>query len=528
MKKSIAFVLAFMMLALVGLSGCSGTTSTAASAAPASSSSAAPAASSAAPVPAKPTRSDLNLAIGTVSTLDPQASTLANDVLLYRQSYEGLVSIAPDGTPVPRVAESWEQSPDGLTYTFRIRKGIQFHNGEPVTAADCVFALERGQQQNILNAYVEDIVSISSPDADTVVIKIKAPNSAFLINISQVYIVSKKAVETLGDGFAAKINDAGTGPYKVAEYDPNVKIVLKKFADYYGSTGNIETATYNVINEAATREVAFESGELDFIEVPTSNWSAIESSGKYNTVLQETAKVCRLCMNTYTDNAVMKDKAIREAVMYAINKQAVIDVALNGLGVVANVFCNPKYIAGSSLDGVTIYEYNPDKAKQILKDAGYANGVDVGNFLIPNKNSMPEVAQIVQSMLAEVGIRTTIDQTDSSTASARSKTGDFGFYMNVSTMINHMSTMFRGFHSSGLATQCSKYNSPELDAYLVAGGAATTVAEMNAQYAKVNQYVADACIDATLYYLTIPFAWDKALNAKTNVDYYYINEWNWN
>ena len=362
-----------------------------------------------------------------------------------------------------------------------------------------------------MNAYVEDIDTITAVSDDTLEIKLKRVNSAFFINIAQVVIFSKKAVEDLGDQFAAKINNAGTGPYKLVEYDPNVKIVAEKYEDYYRETGNIEKVTFHIINEAATQEVAFESGELDFIEVPTSSWNEIRDSGKYSTTLQETARVCRLCMNTYTEGAPTVDRNVRLAIMHALDKQTIIDVAMNGLGVPADVFCNPKFIVGSSLDGVTIYDYNPEKSKQILKDAGYADGVDVGLFLVPNARGMPDVAQVVHAMLAEVGIRTTIDQADSSTASARSKVGDFGLYMNMSTMVNHMSTMYRGFHSSALPTQVAKYNSPELDKYLEAGAAATTVEEMNREYAKVNQYVSEIIIDATLFYQTVPYAWDQNL-----------------
>ena len=204
-------------------------------------------------------------------------------------------------------------------------------------------------------------------------------------------------------------------------------------------------------------------------------------------------------------------------------------VAAGGLGKVAYVLCNPTYIAGSSdKDFIGTYEYNPEKAKELLADAGYANGLTIPNvFMYGGSYDNPAVAQMLQAMWEAVGIKVTLEQAESATASTKSKEGYQDVYITNSNYIHHMANLKRAIHSSTIKTQVAKYNSPELDEYLDKGEAALTDAERDEWYMKANKFMDDFAVNIPLYYQHKAFAWDPALDAKPGCYYQYIQYWNW-
>jgi len=284
-----------------------------------------------------------------------------------------------------------------------------------------------------------------------------------------------------------------------------------------------------VITNSTTRVTALQTGELDFIEVPTSNWDAIVKSGKFGTEQKEGSKVCTLIVNFYRENSPLNDIRVRQAMRYAVDRDALIKVAAGGLGTKAEVICNPTYIKGSTLDDElkNSFQYDPEKAKELLKEAGYPDGVQLGIFLVPNAADNETVAQILQSMWDAVGIKITIEMAESATASAQSKEGYHDVYITNSNMVHHMSNQKRGIHSSTYKTQVAKYNSPELDSYLDNGEMATTDAERDEWYMKANKWLDNMAVNVPLYYWDRCYAWDPALDTSIGTYYQYIQEWNW-
>jgi peptide/nickel transport system substrate-binding protein len=210
-------------------------------------------------------RTDVNLSlVGVVSTLDPFKTSLTVDLMLFKQIYESLYYIDDYAKPHGRIASSHTTSPDGLVYTFNLRKDAFFHNGDPVKASDVVFSFKTAIASPVLAPYVNVIKEVKKIDDSTVQITLKQPYTPFLNNSSQVFIVSEKAYTAAGNKFGATITGAGTGPFKVVKYDGNTRIELEAFPKYYLGEAAIKKVTFIPMSDQSTGLIAFENGELDF------------------------------------------------------------------------------------------------------------------------------------------------------------------------------------------------------------------------------------------------------------------------
>ena len=523
-----------------------------------------------APTPAHEVRSDLNIALTDAPvTNDPHGNSKDMTQQLSHWINDGLILVEGDGTIKPG-----KMSADGLTYTFTIRDGVKFHNGDPVTPEDVVWSIERCTDMAYYKNYTASFTDVKKTGDKEVTITLKSPDNALLYNLYRIKILSQKRVyeiegitavpkledfadKTDADGktitakdqwkeayyvkkpktFGNVAEDAGCGPFVIKSYDKDRLIELEKFADYYdiANTGNIETVKINIITENSTRYNALLTGNLDLVQVPSANWEEIVANGKFNTLAMESATICTMIVNHFREGSPLGDKRVRQAIRYALNREAIIKSAAKGMGAVAYTLYNPKYIIGSSNVNEGTYEYNVQKAKELLAEAGYPNGFTLEQkFLVPKTGDSVAVAQVIQSMLKAVGIIVEIDQKDSSTASTESKNGTQDLYLTNSNYVFHMSDGSRAMHSRTIKTQVAKYawlpnNEGEtLDRLYDSAQAATNDAERDKLYEELNVWLNDQSINIPIYYHVKGFAWDKNLDADlTNPYYLYIQYWNW-
>ena len=479
----------------------------------------------------KEVKDTVNLSMTTaIDTTDPMSNTKDQNMQTFQWVYESLIFADGDANITPALAESWEIKNDGKDYVFKIRQGVKFHSGNTMTMEDVVYSYERNLAMSFMKNYTGAIESVEQTGDWELTIHLKSANNGFLYNLFNLKVVEKAIVEKEGENFGNTATLAGTGPYFYKSYEPNTLVVFEKFADYWNKekVGNIKTVNAHVITDATTRVTALQTGDLDFIPVPSASWEQIKNSGDFQTLQAEGTNVCTIIVTWYNEGP-LHDKRVRQALRYAIDTDNVIKVAASGLGTKAEVICNPTYVAGSTLDDElkASFPYDKEKAKALLKEAGYANGVDVGLFLIPNKNDNEKVAQVLKSMWEEVGITCTLEMAESSSASTRSKTGEQGIYITVSNYVHHMSNQKRAIHSSTLKTQVAKYNSPELDEYLDKAETALTDAERDEWYMKANKFMDDFAVNIPLYYQDKAYAWDKNLDAPISTYYLYVQDWNW-
>lgn len=359
----------------------------------------------AAPALAAP-RTDLN--IGLVlepPNLDPTMGGAAAAIreVTYQNIYQGLTRIDYRGETQPDLAKSWDISPDGLTYTFHLQTGVKFHDGTPMTADDVKFSLDRARAPKSTTAQPQLFASIQSVDVvdpATVKVTLKHPDGDFLYNMGwgDAVIVSPKTAKT------DATTPIGTGPFKFVDWVKGDHIDLVKNPDYWGTPAKLDKVTFKFIADPTAATSALLAGDIDaFPEFPApESLAQIKADPRFNVLVGSTEGETVMAMNL--GHKPLDNILVREAIAHAIDRKAIIDGAQYGYGTPIGTFfppSNPAYV-----DLTALSNFDPDKSKELLKQAG------VSNLTLTLKLPPPAYArnsgQIIQQELANVGINVKI------------------------------------------------------------------------------------------------------------------------
>jgi peptide/nickel transport system substrate-binding protein len=338
------------------------------------------------------------------------------------QMFEGLVTLEHGTTEViPGLAEDWEVSEDGLEYTFQLREGVTFHDGEPFNAEAVCFNFDRwynfsGQFQNEAVTYYWQTVfggfsdgetpslyeSCEASDESTVVLRVTTPSSSILsaLALTSFTFASPAALEEFGadegdvdadgifhpTGTYGTEHPTGTGPYKFESWTPGDRLVMVRNEDYWGDfPGNVDRLIFRPIADPAARLQALQSGEIQGYDlVDPQDYPTIEDDDQLQLLTRPAFNVGYVGF-TQTVKP-LDDIAVRQAIAHAIDRQAVVDGFYAGQGEVAHEFMPPEVVGYA--DDVTQYEYDPEKAKTILEDAGYELPVEI-DFAYPTDVERP-------------------------------------------------------------------------------------------------------------------------------------------
>ena len=317
-----------------------------------------------------------------------------------RLIYSRLVEADENMQIHPGLAESWQQL-DDKTMQFKLRKGIKFHNGDDFTAEDVKFSFERMINYQRIAFVLPPIERIDIVDDYTVNIVTKTPFGPLLAHLSHpaLGMVSKKLLTENPE--ALKEKPIGTGSYKFKEWIYGDKLVLEKNEDFYDKNERgLKYIIFKNVVEASNRAIGLETGEID-IATPIS--SVDEENIKNNPKLQLLTKpsISYSYIGMNMTKAPLNDIRVRKAINYAIDKQAIIDVILNGNGKIATSPIAPGVFGFT--DKTKNYEYNVEKAKELMKEAGYENGFTT-SILVFSGEANTQTAEIVQAYLKEIGI----------------------------------------------------------------------------------------------------------------------------
>ncbi|QTG82606.1 ABC transporter substrate-binding protein [Arthrobacter crystallopoietes] len=321
--------------------------------------------------------------------------------------YEGLVEIDQDGEIQPLLAESWELSEDRKTYTFKLREGAKFSNGEAFTAEDVKFSIERVQSDAWVSSLKAkmDVVDFVEVVSDTeVAVTLKQPSNAWLFDMGTLVgaMFDPSGVDDLAN------TAIGTGPYAIEAWNRGQSIELAARDDYWGEKPGVETASLRYFADAVATTNALQSGDVDVVynmQAPEL-LSSFESDDKFQ-VLEGTSNG-EIVLSMNNNEAPFDDVRVRQAVMHAIDRQAVVDTAWNGYGTVVGGPVPPTDPYYEDLNDV--YPYDPAKAKELLKEAG-AENLNI-TFTVPTRPYATAVSEIVVSQLAEVGINAKIESSE--------------------------------------------------------------------------------------------------------------------
>ena len=362
---------------------------------------------------------------GFLTTSDPNQTTNTHEYTVHENIYEGLYDLneASGGYDL-RLAESIEPNEDATEYIVHLRQDVKFHNGEQMTADDVVFSYDKAQASPKQASYVRPLDHAEKVDDYTVKIVMKSSFSPIGHMLHKVKILSQKEVLEQGDNFGKIANKAGTGPYMWDEsnYNPKTSWSAVAFEDYYRGKAAIERVTWNVIEDDTSAITALQNGEVDYMVVPISYWEDVKSTGKFTCVEKQSNEVMTFCINieSPTYGSILQNDKVRLAIMYAIDRDGVNKLVCDGYGTPTYMYINPNYAAAAptadSLKNPIPFDLN--KAKELLAEAGYPNGVDVGEFLTAaGRNESYAIA--IHAQLEAAGIHSTLVVQDYSVAGDR-------------------------------------------------------------------------------------------------------------
>ena len=444
-------------------------------------------------------------------TLDPQKSidTMSNKSITL--IYDTLLDLDENLNLKPNLAESWERI-DDCNVVFHLKKGVKFHNGEELKAEDVKFTLERAASSPQTLYLFKPITKVTVIDDYTVQVTTDKPFGALLNNLAAVQggIVSKKAVLEYGDDYVN--HPVGTGQYKLKEWLPGNRIVFEGFKDAYQGAPNFEELTYLTIPEVSNRMIALETGEVDVaFDIGIMDKETIENSN--NLELVEVESPALLYLGFDQTNPICQNKKLREAIAYAIDNQTFVDVVFRGSAVAGD---SPLPKASPAYNG-NVKKYNQDieKAKKLLAEAGYPNGLDIELWCMDDGPRV-DMCVIIQDQLKKIGINVEI------------KIFEFGAYVSKTALPNKELyflswnssgdgdvALYPLFHSSqhGAPGNRSFYSNKEVDKLLDKARVSVDEEERKSLYKEVQNILQEDLAIYALAYPKINLAKNKELKS---------------
>ena len=354
-----------------------------------------------------------------VTSLDPHQGKETPAVQVTCQIFDTLVVVNPEtGELEPQIAESWEQT-DDVTYVFKIREGVKFHDGSEVTAADVKFSLERAINSAAVSYIVDFIESVSDNGDGTVTVKTKYPYGPALRNLAIPFaaIVPKALVEADEANFI--LNPVGSGPYQFVEWKQGDHITMKAFDDYYAGKAATENLIMRVVPENAQRSIALETGEVDLAYgLSVNDIPKVEDNPDLVANVISSLSCTYISFNL--NKAPFDNPLVREALSIAINRQAIVDTINSGVGEPADAIIAPG-VFGYYSTGVP--EYNPERAKELLAEAGYPNGFSTTLWVNENQGRI-EICQAIMAMLMDIGVECKLESMEFGSYISRTSAGE--------------------------------------------------------------------------------------------------------
>ena len=345
--------------------------------------------------------------------LDPHGTSANTSFRVTYMLYDRLVTY--DGTTtdvIPQLAEKWEISDDGLTYTFHMNEEAKFHDGTPVTAEAVKYSYTRamdvgksaaGQFKNVINKDSFEVV-----DEHTIKIILEKPFAPFLKTLGTVFanIVNPKLADNhgsdLGETYIAD-KEMGSGPYILESWDRGQKLVLKANEDYWGTMPTLKTVNILIVNEPSTARLMMEKGEVDLIDYTMISPDVLnQMDGKNGVTIVNSPgyQIDDIAINT--ENEYLKDSKVRKALAHAVNYDSIInDILLGGAKRIGGIV--PEGMFGYNAD-ITLYDFDLEKSKALLKEAGYEKGFPLEIAISENNEVRKNIAVMMQSDFKKIGI----------------------------------------------------------------------------------------------------------------------------
>lgn len=473
---------------------------------------------------AKPT-GDLRIAMAGIGIMRPipwQETAFGKGYLTLL--YDFLVGANPDGSPSTEngVSEKWEVSPDGKTWTFSLRKGIKFHDGTELTAQDAKWSLEMVTRPESVAGFAArlrgTIQEIEVTNPYTLVIRTKEPSIFLPQDLSlasghEGAILPRAYYEKVGaDGFAAKA--MGSGPYTWAKGQAGTLIQLEAM-DRHWAEGipKFKTVTYRVIPEESTRIAMLQTGEADIISISRERVADLQARN-FGAFVKERGSVMGCYFHQQWDQVPVGDPRVRQALNLAINREEIVRYIFAGQAKLMAMYPLGSFAIAAGADPeLKPYPYDPQKARQLLQEAGYPNGFETTIYSYARED-VPEMVRLVEAIagyLAKIGVKLNIFSTEYTVARTKRMTGKMPGHISCLGTPNRANpgdilTILHALHHS--SSRFTDHKSPELDAMIEQGMAATSVTEVKKIIGDIHRWMYADYGTMPIAEVSIPFVAD--------------------
>ena len=364
-----------------------------------------------------------------IDIMNPLVGTKSTDGRIRELMFEPLLGIDLQGNVHPNLAESWEMSQGGEVYTFKIRKGVKFHNGREMTARDIKFSIDytlnpKNGAYGLVRLALLDRAEVAGKYSLKMYLKKAGPGFLSVLTNIQTFSVVPK--ESLPEGIEKLVNfPPGTGPFKLVEWKPGRRIVMERYDDYWGHKAYIDKLVLRPVRDATVRFTALRSGDVDLVARTPLEWVRQVADGKVKEVKFSAATHAEF--RSIEFNLVrppFDNKKLRQAVVNAVNKNELLEAGFFGFGDPTD----QKYPKGHAwyLEGVPSYTYDPDKAMKLLKEAGYKG--QVIEMLVQQSAAREAEAAMLQAQLKKVGLNIKLAMVGRGVYNALLRKGEFSFH----------------------------------------------------------------------------------------------------
>jgi peptide/nickel transport system substrate-binding protein len=425
--------------------------------------------------------------------LDPTTNPAAIiDRVVYSNVFEGLVKFNQKGEVVPALAKSWEVSEDGKIYTFNLHTGVKFHNGHPFTAADVKYTLDLARdpenKTKVHKEYYAEISDVKAVNDETVEITLKAVNSMFLYDLAR----GDSVILPEGMQPEMKTKPVGTGPFKVEEWIKGDHVTLVKFDDYYRSgIPYLDEVIFKFIDTAPARNAALMAGDIDVIGYIASPETAVEFEKDDRFKIHKGVTTGDVIMSTNNSKKPFNDVRVRQAMAYAIDRKAIIEGAMFGYGTPIGSHMSP--INPCYVDLTWMHPYDPEKAKQLLAEAGYPDGFEAVIKLPSMYPYSVRSGEIIADLFKKVGIQLKIELIEWGQWIDR-------VYMNADydlTVIGHVEAFDIGIYAN--PKYYFRYDNPRFQEVIKRARGSVDPAEQKKLYAIAQYILAHDAVNGFLF-----------------------------
>jgi peptide/nickel transport system substrate-binding protein len=440
--------------------------------------------------------------------LDPHTTQATATRNMLENVYDTLVMFDSQMQIVPALAESWTTSEDGLTWTFKIRQGITFHDGSVFKASDVAFSLNRIKDPAIASPRSGDfevIEGVTAPDDATVVITLTKPFSPLLSKLAQsLNVIVSEAVANANNNDLNSVV-IGTGPFKFVEYVPQTKMTLEKNPDFWGkdADGNqlpyLDGITFQFYPEPTARTTAIQTGNADWIEyVPAADVEILRADSNLQVIGGLSNNFRSIYLNV--TRLPFDNKLVRQAISYAIDEGAIVDVALFGTGGVAATGTTVPVGQFYAIESSPYNGRDVEKAKELLAEAGFADGLEFDLYVTSTYDFLRTPAEIIQSNLAEIGVTVNIVAEDWNVYLPKVLDHDFtATILGESGQSDPDDFLYDVFRTEG-GGNLGLYSNADLDALLDQGREIADPEERKVLYTQAQEMILDEAPQVFLFH----------------------------